>query len=267
MKINKKETNRIVIKVGTNLLTTDDGNFDSEKIALLASQIIEIIKMNKEVVIVSSGAIGLGKARMHISNKINDIELKQASAAVGQTLLITECNNVFSQENIITAQALLSRGDITNQTTSNNARKALLKLLDLNIVPIINENDVVSTEEIADSIIGDNDNLSALVATMIDANLLIILTDKDGLFNKNPETSKDAELIKEVTKIDKQIKTSAENTTNTYGTGGMQTKIEAAEIAIQENIHVVIANGNKSNIINKIINNEDVGTHFIPKDD
>ena len=165
MMINKEQINRIVIKVGTNLLTTEDGNFDSQKINLLAKQIIQILKMKKEVMIVSSGAIGLGKVKMNIKNKINDIELKQASAAVGQSLLITEWNNVFAQENIITAQALLSRSDITNKTTNKNARNALLKLLDLNIVPIINENDVVSTEEIADSVIGDNDNLMTLWAS------------------------------------------------------------------------------------------------------
>ena len=121
MMINKEQINRIVIKVGTNLLTTEDGNFDSQKINLLAKQIIQILKMKKEVMIVSSGAIGLGKVKMNIKNKINDIELKQASAAVGQSLLITEWNNVFAQENIITAQALLSRSDITNKTTNKRA--------------------------------------------------------------------------------------------------------------------------------------------------
>tara|TARA_Y100000741_G_scaffold365106_1_gene359143 strand:- start:1155 stop:1958 length:804 start_codon:yes stop_codon:yes gene_type:complete len=267
MMINKEQINRIVIKVGTNLLTTEDGNFDSQKINLLAKQIIQILKMKKEVMIVSSGAIGLGKVKMNIKNKINDIELKQASAAVGQSLLITEWNNVFAQENIITAQALLSRSDITNKTTNKNARNALLKLLDLNIVPIINENDVVSTEEIADSVIGDNDNLSALVSIMINADLLIILTDQDGLYDQNPENNQNAKLIRIVNEINQDIKSSAENTTNHYGTGGMKTKIEAAEIALKEKIHVVIANGNESNVLNKIINNEEIGTHFIPKDD
>ncbi|MBI51773.1 MAG: glutamate 5-kinase [Chloroflexi bacterium] len=267
MTINKDQINRIVIKVGTNLLTTKDGHFDSQKINLLTKQIIQILKMNKEVMIVSSGAIGLGKTKMKIKNKINDIELKQASAAVGQSMLITEWNNVFAQDNIITAQALLSRSDITNTTTNKNARNSLLKLLELNIVPIINENDVVSTEEIANSIIGDNDNLSALVSIMVDADLLIILTDQDGLYDQNPEKNQNAKLIKKVHEINKDIKASAENTTNNYGTGGMKTKIEAAEIATKGKIHVIIANGNEPDVLNKIINNGEIGTHFIPKDD
>tara|TARA_Y100001970_G_scaffold132492_1_gene163474 strand:+ start:29469 stop:30272 length:804 start_codon:yes stop_codon:yes gene_type:complete len=267
MTINKEQIKRIVIKVGTNLLTSKDGNFDSQKINLLARQIIQILKMNKEVIIVSSGAIGLGKTKMNIKDKINDIELKQASAAVGQSMLITEWNNVFAQENIITAQALLSRTDITNKTTNKNARNSLLKLLELDIIPIINENDVVSTEEIANSVIGDNDNLSALVSIMINADLLIILTDQDGLYDQNPETNQGAKLIKLVHEINEDIKSAAENTMSQYGTGGMKTKVEAAEIALKEKIHVVIANGNKSDVLNKIINNEKIGTHFIPKDD
>jgi glutamate 5-kinase len=266
MRIDKNKINKIVIKVGTNLLTTDDSQFNVEKVELICSQIIELQKNNKQIVLISSGAIALGKRKVNITEKMMGIELKQATAAIGQTLLISEWNKVFNKSKVITAQALLSRNDFINSTSSKNAKNALLKLLELNIITIINENDVVSTEEIENSIIGDNDNLSALVAKLIDADLLIILTDQDGLYDKNPNKSDDSKLLTEIRDINNEILNAAESTTNKHGTGGMATKIEAANLAMEAGIHVVIANGNEKNIVHKIINNEKIGTHFLPKD-
>ena len=153
MRIDKNKINKIVIKVGTNLLTTDDSQFNAEKVELICSQIIELQKNNKQIVLISSGAIALGKRMVNITEKKMDIQLKQATAAIGQTLLISEWNKVFNKSKVITAQALLSRNDFINSTSSKNAKNALLKLLELNIITIINENDVVSTEEIENSII------------------------------------------------------------------------------------------------------------------
>ena len=261
----KEQHKRIVIKVGTNLLTTKQRQFDSKKIKLISNQIIKLKQLNKEIVLVSYGAITLGKGKIKYKDTITSIEIKQATAAIGQSFLITEWNNAFKESGIITAQALLTRLDLTNQISSVNVRNTLLKLLELNTVPIINENDVVSTEEIESSTIGDNDNLSAFVAKLIDADLLIILTDQDGLFDKNPTHVKNAKLIKKITKIDQQIKNFAQGSSSINGTGGMITKVEAAEIATNNGIDVIIANGNIPNIIDKVLSNAPIGTHFLAK--
>ena len=220
---------RIVVKVGTNLLSSANG-IDENRINNLCAQIAKLREMGYQVLLVTSGAIGLGAKEIKHKNRVVHIPMRQACAAIGQPILMDHYRKAFESHSIICSQVLLTRNDLNNRKTYNNLRSSVSTLLALGIVPIFNENDVISTAEIG-SAFGDNDRMSAMVASKIDADLLILLTDIDGLYTGNPKTDKKAVLIKDIIKIDQTIMAYAKGAGSTFSTGGMKTKLLAASIA------------------------------------
>lgn len=249
---------RIVIKVGTNLLSTET-KIDENRIKNIASQISKLKNKGYQVVLVTSGAIGMGAKELNIKQSVKDIALRQALASIGQPVLMSTYRKYFQENDIICSQVLITRNELDNRKTYVNLRNSIFSLLDLGIVPILNENDSISTAEIG-SAFGDNDRMSALVASKIDAELLVILTDIDGLYNDNPKTSKNAKLITEIDKIDDTIMSYAKGAGSTFATGGMKTKLLAAQIASIAGCDCVIASGLDENSLEKIVNNETYGT-------
>ncbi len=252
----------VVIKLGTTLLTKSTGELNFPYMEKLISVLSEFKKRNYHIILVSSGSIGAGIGRLKMSRKPTAIPEKQATAAVGQGLLVQYYEKYFAQFNLTVAQILLTREDLTNRQRYNNACNTIHTLLKWDVIPIINENDTVSIEEIK---FGDNDHLSALVAGLVDADLLIILTDIDGLYDAHPSTNKDAKLIQRVEEITPEIKKCAGLTKSKVSTGGMMTKIQAAEIAINSGISMIIANGTDPHNLHRIFEGENIGTLFLPK--
>ena len=257
------KSTRVVIKVGTNTLSKNDG-VDTQYVRELARQVSEIVRMDKQVLLVSSGAIGMGAGVLKLQERPREIKLKQACAAIGQPLLMHEYSKAFDKHKLVIAQLLLTAEVLDNRSTYLNMRHSINKLLELGCIPIINENDSVSTAQIKTAF-GDNDTLSALVASKIDADLLIILTDIDGLYNKDPRVSEDAEIIPAVFEITEEIEKSAGKAGSKHSTGGMKTKIEAAKIASNAGCRIVLANGHEENVLPRILNGEKIGTVFLPK--
>ncbi len=250
---------RIVVKVGTSNLTDERHRLDSKKVEKLTREVVELKRRGKEVILVSSGAISAGIGRLNLKQRPRDVKLLQATAAVGQNVLMSTYDRYFSAYGVTIAQILLTHDDFRSRTRYLNLRNTLLTLLKTGVVPVINENDTTAVEEIK---VGDNDSLSALVASNLEADLLIILTDTDGLCTYDPRRSKKAELIPVVRDITPEIERIA---SNGRSVGGMKTKIEAAKLAMNAGIPVVIANGAKENVMLRIIGGEHVGTRFIPK--
>ncbi len=230
----------------------------------MADQIAEVRKKDKQMVIITSGAIGMGAGQLKHTEKIKDIKMRQACAAIGQPLLMAEYRKAFEEFGITVAQVLLIADVLNNRKTYLNLRNSIETLLGLGVVPILNENDSISTEEIG-SAFGDNDKLSALVASKIDAGLLIILSDIDALYDKNPQKFVDAKPIPAVYEITEDIVRSAGSAGSKYATGGMKTKIEAAKIASNAGCRIVLADGRLENIVGRIIAGEQIGTVFMPK--
>jgi glutamate 5-kinase len=241
---------RIVIKVGSSLLV-ENGQIKARWLESLAADVLELKKHGKEVLIVSSGAIALGKAKLGHKNKILKLEEKQASAAIGQIFLMSNYQSCFSKLGINVAQILLTDDDSANRNRYLNARNTFNALLANNIVPIVNENDTITTNEIK---IGDNDRLAARIAQIITADLLILLSDIDGLYSDNPKINPDAKFIELVKNIDDKIEEMASGSISEVGTGGMITKIKAAKMAFNLGCTSIIANGLTLNPIQKIIN-------------
>lgn len=256
---------RIVVKLGTNLLTGGTGKLDTDIMSDLTGQLASLHHEGYDIIMVSSGAVAAGRQKLSLTREKKDIPFRQVLASVGQNLLMNIYEQLFSSHNITVAQALLTKSDLSNRAGYLNARNTLLALIDLRVICIVNENDVVATDEIGGAIFGDNDNLSAMVANLVDADLLVLLTDIDGLYTANPHKTGDAQLISEVNKIDARIQRLASRTAGSYGVGGMATKIEAAKIATSCGTSMVIAGGTTKNILNKIVNGEHVGTFFIPQ--
>jgi glutamate 5-kinase len=254
---------RIVIKVGTNTLTKGDG-IDTEYIDALAGQIADMVKQGKQVLLVTSGAIGMGARRLQYSGHVTEMKTRQACAAIGQPLLMHEYHRAFAERKLIVAQVLLTAEVLKSRKSYLNLKTVVESLLDMGVVPIINENDSVSTDEIGTAF-GDNDRLSALVASKIDADVLILLTDIDHLYDKNPKDHPDAQPIKVVHEISDKILKAAGGKGSMYSTGGMKTKIAAAKIAAYAGCRVILAHGHEPNVLEKIISGQDVGTLFIPK--
>lgn len=253
---------KIVIKVGTRLLTYKTGKLNLGIIEKLVRQMADLKNQGKDVILVSSGAVGAGIGRLGLKRKPVSIQEKQAVAAVGQGQLIQIYEKLFSEYGHIVAQVLLTREDLDNRKRYINSRNTLLHLLKFGAIPIINENDTISTDEIE---FGDNDRLSALVATLIDADLLLILTDIDGLYTANPRHDPEASCIPFVEEITAEIKNFAGKTEEMLAKGGMITKIEAAEIVMASGIDMFIANGRQENIIKRILEGEITGTFFCSK--
>ncbi|MFH2065692.1 MAG: glutamate 5-kinase [Pseudomonadota bacterium] len=250
---------RIVIKVGSNVLTAEHG-LNTDAIGIISQQISLLFERGIEIVMVSSGAMAAGCKKIGLAKRPADIPSRQAVAAVGQAGLILEYEKAFSKYNKKVAQILLTQSDLNHRERYLNARNTLNTLLSWSILPIINENDTVVTEEIK---FGDNDNLSAMIALLMDANILINLTDIDGLYTKDPRTNPDAELIKTISNIDHKIKKMAGGIPGALGTGGMLSKIHAAEKVTAAGIPMVIANGKKPNTLNDLFSGKQSGTYFV----
>ncbi len=255
---------RIVAKFGTGLLTGGSDQLNEQIISSLVSQVAKLHHQGLELVIVSSGAIALGKYKLGLPRKLGGIPYKQVLAAVGQNRLMYLYEQLFSQHNITVAQALLTKSDLSDRAGYLNARNTLLALIKLKVMCIVNENDVVAVDEIQEAKFGDNDNLSAMVANLVDADLLLLLTDIDGLYTADPHRSPDARLITQVERISPEIERLTAGTTTGTGVGGMITKIEAAKLATACGITVVIADGRKKDIMLKLVSGEALGTRFSP---
>lgn len=271
MSINKKISKspeslyrRIVIKFGTSLLTGGSRRLDSEIISNLVAQVAQLHKQGWEPIIVSSGAIASGRDKLGLTRKIKGIPFKQVLASVGQGRLMNVYEQLFDQHNITVAQALLTKADLADRAGYLNARNTLLALLELRVVCIVNENDVVSIDEIQGAKFGDNDNLSAMVANLVDADLLVMLTDIGGLYTADPRRDPKARLISQVEKIDAKIVRLGNINTDSLGTGGMVTKIEAARLATASGVDVVIADGREADVILRLASGDSIGTRFLP---
>ena len=252
---------RIVIKVGTSTLTYKTGKLNLKLIDRMAMIISDLRNQGKEVVLVSSGAIGVAVGKLGLKEKPTETKQKQAIAAVGQCELMYLYDKMFSQYNNTVAQVLLTRDDIAVPKRKRNIQNTMAALLDMGIIPIVNENDTVSFDEIE---IGDNDTLSAMVADSLDADLLILFSDIDGLYSEDPHNNPDAKLLDTVYNID-EVRMLAGGTASKQGTGGMITKIDAAQIATSAGIHMIIANGNNMDSIYDILSGKSVGTLFVSK--
>ena len=255
---------RIVAKLGTNLLTAGSDRLNLEIMASLVGQIAKLHKAGLAVVVVSSGAIAAGRHRLSIKKDQKDIPFKQVLAAVGQSRLMDAYEQLFGWHEITIAQALLTRADLSDRLRYLNARNTLMALLELRVIPIVNENDVVAVDEIRETVFGDNDNLSAMVANLADADLLLLLTDTGGLYTADPHRNPNAKLIERVDRLDASIERLAGASHSVLGTGGMVTKIEAAKLATASGIAVVIASGREPDIIVRLANGEAIGTYFQP---
>ncbi|NMC59012.1 MAG: glutamate 5-kinase [Candidatus Methanofastidiosa archaeon] len=258
-----KDVRKIVVKIGTSSLTTKDGSFNTKFALGIARQISELRKKEKEIILVSSGAIGTGCEALGFKERPKSIPLKQATAAVGQSILMQEWTKVFKKYNLKVAQILLTYDAFSDRKTYLNLRNSMSSLLELGVIPIINENDPICVHEIGETF-GDNDTLSAMVSSKVEADMLILMTDIDGLYNKNPRKAKDAEKISVITEITPEIE-SYGGKASAKGVGGMKTKIEAAKITQKSGCFMIIANSEESDLILKIINGEDIGTLFLPK--
>lgn len=257
-----KNKNRIVVKIGSSSLThKDTGYIDLSKLEKLVRVLTNIRNTGKDVVLVSSGAIAVGRKKMGLSKGELTLSQKQACAAVGQAQLMMIYQKLFSEYSQDVAQVLMTKVTTEKEPNRSNAINTFNELLKMGVIPIVNENDTISTYEIQ---FGDNDSLSAIVSYLTSADLLILLSDIDGMYTDDPNTNKDAEFIKVVEKIDKNLESMGKDTsTSKVGTGGMSTKISAAKIATKSGIDMVIANGNDVTVIEDIINGEDVGTLFV----
>lgn len=253
---------RIVIKVGTSTLAHEGGRMNIRRIEKLCKVLSDLKNAGNEIVLVSSGAIGMGVGKLSLGKKPTDIPTKQAAAAVGQCELMYTYDKLFTEYNHTVAQILLTKSDIDNENRKSNFHNTMSRLLELGVLPIINENDTVSTEEI---VIGDNDTLSAIVAVECSADLLVLLSDIDGLYTADPHKDKDARLIEDVPEITQEILALAGGAGSNLGTGGMATKLSAARIATDAGTDMIIANGENPEILYNIVDGIPFGTKFHKK--
>ena len=256
-----KDKKRIVVKIGSSSLQhPETGDLDYIKMDVLVRELSNLRNQGKDVVLVTSGAIAVGKKAVHIKDSENPIAVKQACAAIGQARLMMTYQKIFAEYNQIMAQILMTKYTISNDVNRMNAHNTFMELLNLGVIPIVNENDTVATDEIE---IGDNDTLSAVVANLIQADLLILLSDIDGLFTDDPRTNKDATFISTVEKLDDNFMSMGKATTgSSVGTGGMNTKLTAARIATNSGADMIIANSQDIRILHRIMDGREVGTIF-----
>ncbi len=253
---------RIVVKVGTSTLTYETGKINIRRMVKLCSVLADLHNSGKEVVLVTSGAIGVGVGKLGLKERPKDIPGRQAAATVGQCELMFMYDKFFGENGVKTGQLLITKSDIEDDKRRENLENTFEKLFEYEVVPIINENDSVATEEL---VYGDNDSLSAIVARLIKADALIILSDIDGLFDENPNENPDARLIPVVKEINDEIKALCGGAGTNRGTGGMITKINAAEIATEAGIPTVVMNGTAPQDIYKLIDGHSIGTLFTAK--
>jgi glutamate 5-kinase len=253
---------RIVAKFGTGLLTSGTDHLDLQVMASLVEQIARLHGQGKEIIIISSGAIASGREKLKKVPESKNTPFKQVLASVGQSQLMYTYEQLFSQYDITIAQALLTKEDLSDRSGYLNARNTLLALIELDIICIVNENDIVAIDEIEGLKFGDNDNLSAMVANLVDADLLALLTDTGGLYTADPRYNPQAKLICRVDKIDTEIERMASNTASRQGIGGMITKLEAARLATCSGVNVIVADGREPDILVRISQGENTGTFF-----
>jgi glutamate 5-kinase len=253
---------RIVAKFGTGLLTSGTDRLDLQVMSSLVDQIARLHSQGREIIVISSGAIASGRQKLKKVAERKNTPFKQVLASVGQSHLMYTYEQLFDRYEITAAQALLTKRDLCDRSGYLNARNTLLALIELGIICVVNENDVVAIDEIEELKFGDNDNLSAMVANLVDADILVILTDIGGLYTADPHYSPEAQLIRRVDKIDAEIGRMACDTASTQGTGGMATKIEAAKLATSSGVNVVIADGREPDILVRISQGEETGTFF-----
>ena len=255
---------RIVVKVGTSTLAHPTGRLNIQRMEKLCKVLSDLKNMGHEIILVSSGAIAMGFGKLNLSERPKDVPTKQASAAVGQCELMYIYDKLFTEYNHTVAQLLITAPDIEEGgVRKQNFHNTLARLLELGALPVINENDTISTEEFG---IGDNDTLSAIVAVTIQADLLILLSDIDGLFDGDPRKNPDAKLIDTVEKIDEHIISLGGGSGSNLGTGGMATKLRAAQMATAAGCEMVIANGQRPELLYDIVAGKPVGTRFLARE-
>ena len=255
---------RIVVKGGTSLLTGGMDDLDLDVMANLVEQVASLHQEGAEIILVSSGAVAAGRQVLGLDKQRKDIPFRQVLASVGQGRLMQVYEQLFAEHGIPVAQALLSRRDITDRLGYLNIRNTLDALLELRVVPIINENDVVAVEELAGEVFGDNDNLSAMVANLVDADLLALIGEIEGLYTTDPHLDSNAKLIPRVERIDKAIENLGKHSWMGRGTGGMATKLEAAKLATASGVAVAIAGGRQPQVLTRLASGESIGTFFEP---
>jgi len=255
-----ERSRRVVVKVGSGVIAAE-GVLEERQVEAITASVCSLLGRNLEVVLVSSGAVAAGKGALGINGRPATIPLKQAAAAIGQSRLMRAYTDAFQRCQNLAAQILLTRDDLGHRRRYLNARNTLMTLLEHRVTPIINENDTVVVEEIR---FGDNDNLSALVCQLVEADLLIILSDVDGLFDRDPGTHKDARLIPEVAEITPEIEAMAGASATLVGTGGMATKLQAARTATQSGVATLIVNGRLEGVLDKVFDGASLGTLFLP---
>ena len=261
-----KNKKRIVVKIGSSsLMHNETGRLDLLKVEKLVRVLVDIKNSGKDVVLVSSGAIAVGRNTLGLINRPEELAVKQACAAIGQAKLMMVYQKIFSEYNAVAAQVLMTKNTITNDVSRINAENTFEELLKLRVIPVVNENDTVSTYEIEQvQKFGDNDRLSAIVASIIGADLLILLSDIDGMYTDDPNKNPDARFISLVEKIDDDLMNMGKDSSGSQvGTGGMSAKIVAAQIANYSGADMVITNGNDVLNISRVINGEEVGTLFL----
>ena len=250
---------RIVIKIGTSTLTHKNGCENIRRIGSLCKVISDIKNAGNEVIMVSSGAIGMGVGKLNLKSRPSDIAGKQAAAAVGQCELMYIYDKEFSEHNHTVAQILLTAPDLKTEDRHAKFENTMNKLLEFGVLPIINENDTVATDEI---VFGDNDTLAAMVAVSVKADLLVLMSDIDGLYTADPHKDKDAKLIERVDELTEEIMSLGGGSGSELGTGGMVTKLRAAKIATEDGCDMIIMNGSYPELLYNIIDNAPVGTRF-----
>ena len=253
---------RIVVKVGTSTLAHSTGCINIRHVEELCKVLSDLKNAGHEIMLVSSGAIGMGIGKLSLKEKPTDMATKQAAAAVGQCELVYTYDKLFSEYNHNVAQILLTGLDLEDPVRYHNIKTTMNRLLELNVLPIINENDTVNTDEIS---VGDNDTLGAIVAVSMGADLLVLLSDIDGLYTADPHKDANAQLIEEITEITPEIEALGGKSRSGLGTGGMVTKLSAAKRCIMRGTDVIIANGSSPSVLYKILDGERVGTRFIAK--
>lgn len=261
MRSQLKDKKRVVVKIGTSSLTFSNGRINFKQIDNIAAVLSRLNDQGREVVLVSSGSIAVGSGKLGYDKKPDDLTGKQAMAAIGQAELMKIYQKFFGKHNKVIAQVLVTKDGMEDPKRGINARNTFLALLSMGVIPIVNENDTIATEEIE---YGDNDTLSACVATLIDADLLVLLSDIDGLFTADPRKDPSAKIISIVGDINADIDKVATGAGSAFGTGGMNTKIAAARICRQKSIGTVITNGKDPSILFQVLEGADVGTYFLP---
>lgn len=260
MRLQIKDKKRIVFKVGTSTLTHEEtGALDLVKMEKFVRILTDLHNQGKEIVVVSSGAIGVGRKALSLKERPQERSMKQACAAVGQIRLMTVYQKLFSEYNQNTAQILMTKVTIANDTSRHNAQNTFRELLNMGVIPIVNENDTVATDEID---FGDNDYLSAIVSAIVKADLLVLLSDIDGLYTDDPNKNENAKLIPLVERITDEMLEMAKGPTSDVGTGGMSSKLGAAGIANDAGADMIIINGDDMENLNKLLAGEEIGTLF-----